>query len=99
MVSAESFSKGEFYPCKYIAKIPFRAEDPNLFIKPAGIYAVANFFDEWDNIPKNGKIFKEELERRGYRWNGSLFTSDIAFTLLLNDKKAFGYTFSIKIER
>ena len=99
MVSAENFSKGEIYPYRYIAKTPFKAEDPNLFIKPAGIYAVANFFDEWDNIPENGKIFKAELERRGYRWSGNMFTSDIAFTLLLNDKKAYGYTFSIKIDR
>ncbi|MBQ6700309.1 MAG: MerR family transcriptional regulator [Oscillospiraceae bacterium] len=98
MVNAEDFSKGLIYPSHYIAKIPFKADDPNLFIKPSGIYAVANYFDEWDSIPENGKIFKKELERRGYRWSGNLFTNDIAFTLLLNDKKAFGYTFSIKTE-
>lgn len=99
MVSEEFFNNDIFYPTYYRSKIPYCADDPKLFIKPAGIYAVANFFDEWDNISKNAGLFKKELERRGYRWSGNLFTSDIAFTLLLNDKKAYGYTFAVKIEQ
>lgn len=99
VVRREDFEQGRVVGSFLCSRTERREEDPRLFVRPAGSYAVIHHQGYYDTVPEAVRRLREEIKARGYRAVGDVFEEDQIYYLATADEDAYVVKLSVMVER
>lgn len=91
--------EGRFLEAYYFSPLPGPVEHPDLWICPAGSWAVYYHRGGYDELPHAYALFLAELARQGLRLAGDVYGQDVINYLSVNDPARYVLRLSAPVEK
>ncbi len=91
--------EGRFLEAYYFSPLPGPVEHPDLWICPAGSWAVYYHRGGYDELPHAYALFLAALARQGLRLAGDVYEQDVINYLSVNDPARYVLRLSAPVEK
>ena len=98
IISRENIADKSFRTSYYSTRVDRKVKDKQLYIKPAGKYAVKYICGSYNDLMTEYALFIDELNESGYSINGDIYEEDLLNYLSETDFNDFLMKIEVRVE-